>query len=304
METAIKVSSLRKSYKGVEVLKGLSFSVKKGNIFALLGSNGAGKTTAIKILSTLIDADEGSAEICGFDLVKDAHQVRQQISLTGQYAAVDEVLTGRENMRMIGSLFHLKNVNKKADNMLQRFQLMDAADRRVSTYSGGMRRRLDIGMSLMSDPKIIFLDEPTTGIDPQNRLSMWETIKELAATGITVFLTTQYLEEAEQLADYIAILNEGNIVAEGTPNELKKLLPYGYLDLIFHDEISSKKGYDLLKNFNPKIESITLTIELDEGIERLITILNILDKNNIKPSSFMQKLPTIEDVFLTMIGER
>jgi ABC-2 type transport system ATP-binding protein len=225
MEKAIQVKGLQKSYKKLHVLKDVDFEVEKGSIFALLGSNGAGKTTIVKILTTLLKPDGGTTIVNGFDVVSKPDRVRQSISLTGQFAAVDEILTGRENLIMIAKLRHLANPRQVADDLLNRFGLTDAADRRVSTYSGGMRRRLDIAMSLVGKPQIIFLDEPTTGLDPEARIEVWKFVKELASGGTTVFLTTQYLEEAEQLADRIAILHEGKIIANGTLDELKKLFP-------------------------------------------------------------------------------
>jgi ABC-2 type transport system ATP-binding protein len=222
---AIQVKGLQKSFKKLHVLKGVDFGVAKGSIFALLGSNGAGKTTIVRILTTLLKPDGGNATVNGFDITSKSDYVRQSISLTGQFAAVDEILTGRENLFMIAKLRHLANSRQVADDLLKRFGLTDAADRRVSTYSGGMRRRLDIAMSLVGTPSVIFLDEPTTGLDPEGRLEVWKTIKELAGGGTTILLTTQYLEEAEQLADQIAILHEGRIIASGTLAELKKLFP-------------------------------------------------------------------------------
>ncbi len=222
---AIQVNGLQKSYKQLHVLKGVDLAVEKGSVFALLGSNGAGKTTMVKILTTLLKHDGGSAAVNGFDVASKPDQVRQSISLTGQFAAVDEILTGRENLAMIARLRHLKDARQVADSLLERFGLTDAADRRVATYSGGMRRRLDIAMSLIGKPQLIFLDEPTTGLDPQARLEVWKVVKELATGGTTVFLTTQDLDEAEQLADRIAILHEGRIIANGTLAELKKLFP-------------------------------------------------------------------------------
>lgn len=222
---AIQVKGLQKSYTKIHVLKGVDFEVEKGCIFALLGSNGAGKTTIIKILTTLLKQDSGTATINGFDVAAKPDDVRQSISLTGQFAAVDEILTGRENLVMIARLRHLKNTRQVAADLLDRFGLTEASDRRVSTYSGGLRRRLDIAMSLVGKPQLIFLDEPTTGLDPEGRIEVWKTVKELANGGTTVFLTTQYLEEAEQLADQIAILHEGKIIANGTLAELKKLFP-------------------------------------------------------------------------------
>lgn len=221
----IQVKDLQKSYQKLDVLKGVNFCVDQGSIFALLGSNGAGKTTIIKILTTLLKQDGGTASVNGFDVASQPDHVRQAISLTGQFAAVDEILTGQENLVMIARLRHLKNPRQVTDDLLARFGLTAAAHRRVSTYSGGMRRRLDLAMSLVGTPQIIFLDEPTAGLDPETRIEVWKIVKELADSGITVFLTTQYLDEAEQLANHIAILHEGKIIASGTLTELKKLFP-------------------------------------------------------------------------------
>ncbi len=222
---AIHVQALEKSYGELQVLRGVEFDVARGSIFALLGSNGAGKTTVVKILSTLLKSDAGTASVEGFDVAGDAASVRESISLTGQFAAVDEILTGRENLVLVARLRHLRDAGQIADDLLARFQLTDAGDRRVSTYSGGMRRRLDIAMSLIGDPPVIFLDEPTTGLDPQARLEVWKSVRELAGKGTTVLLTTQYLDEAEQLADRIAILHGGRIIANGTLAQLKALFP-------------------------------------------------------------------------------
>ncbi|MEO3926808.1 ATP-binding cassette domain-containing protein [Micromonosporaceae bacterium B7E4] len=222
---AIHVEGLEKSYKQLRVLRGVDFDVARGSIFALLGSNGAGKTTVVRILSTLLKADAGTASVNGFDVATQAARVRESISLTGQFAAVDEILTGRENLVLVARLRHLKNPGVIADDLLERFSLTDAGARRVSTYSGGMRRRLDIAMSLIGNPPVIFLDEPTTGLDPQARIEVWQAVKKLADQGTTVLLTTQYLDEAEQLADRIAILHEGRIIVNGTLTELKQLLP-------------------------------------------------------------------------------
>jgi ABC-2 type transport system ATP-binding protein len=222
---AIHVQGLEKSYKELHVLRGVDFDVARGSILALLGSNGAGKTTVVRILSTLLRADSGAASVNGFDVRTQAADVRQSISLTGQFAAVDEILTGRENLVLVAQLRHLKGPGAIADDLLDRFGLAEAAARKVSTYSGGMRRRLDIAMSLIGHPPVIFLDEPTTGLDPQARIEVWQAVRELAASGTTVLLTTQYLDEAEQLADRIAILHEGRIIVNGTLPELKQLLP-------------------------------------------------------------------------------
>ncbi|MCL2605637.1 MAG: ATP-binding cassette domain-containing protein [Defluviitaleaceae bacterium] len=270
----ITVSHLKKSFKDNQVLKDVSFSIKKGSIFALLGSNGAGKTTTVRILSTLSKPNGGKASVCGYDVMRQEDKVRKCISLTGQFAAVDEVLTGRENLSLIGQLIRLPNVKEKVDYWLTQFRLEDAANRQVNTYSGGMRRRLDIAMSLMGNPQVLFLDEPTTGLDPQNRFAAWEMVKGLANEGTTVFLTTQYLEEAENLADNIAILHEGRIIAEGTPSNLKEKMPQRGAMISFSSEKEAAKAMKLLN---------------DNGIA----------VNGIEPN-----LPTLEDVFLTLVGEK
>jgi ABC-2 type transport system ATP-binding protein len=222
---AIHVQGLEKSYKSLRVLRGVDFEVARGGIFALLGSNGAGKTTVVKILSTLLKADTGTARVFGFDVATQAAGVRGSISLTGQFAAVDEILSGRENLVLVARLRHLKDPGAIADDLLRRFSLTEAGTRRVATYSGGMRRRLDIAMSLIGNPPVIFLDEPTAGLDPQARIEVWQAVKELAGGGTTVLLTTQYLNEAEQIADRIAILHQGRIIVNGTLAELRQLLP-------------------------------------------------------------------------------
>ncbi|WP_040392464.1 ABC transporter ATP-binding protein [Catelliglobosispora koreensis] len=222
---AIQVQGLQKSYKQLHVLRGVDFEVARGSIFALLGSNGAGKTTIVKILSTLLKADTGAAQVNGFDVAAQAADVRESISLTGQFTAVDEILTGRENLVLVAKLRHLKDPQAIADDLLRRFSLTEAGNRRAATYSGGMRRRLDIAMSLIGNPPVIFLDEPTAGLDPQARIEVWQAVKNLAQSGTTVLLTTQYLDEAEQLADQIAILHQGRIIVTGTLAELKALLP-------------------------------------------------------------------------------
>lgn len=224
-EGAIQVNDLRKSFKDTHVLKGVDFAVRRGEIFALLGSNGAGKTTTINILSTLLPPDGGRASVCGFDVQRQSDKVRERISLTGQFAAVDGILTGRENLVLMAKLRGVSNAHKTADKLLARFGLSDAANRRAASYSGGMTRRLDIAMSLVGTPAVIFLDEPTTGLDPEGRLEVWKTVQELAGGGTTILLTTQQLEEAERLADRIAILHGGNIIASGTLDELKQRFP-------------------------------------------------------------------------------
>ena len=274
MESIISVSNLQKSFKSLDVLKGVSFDVKKGSVFALLGSNGAGKTTAVRILSTLLKPDAGTATVCGYHVESQAEHVRRCISLTGQFAAVDEILTGRENLKLIGELKRIADLKHKTNEWLAKFDLEDAADRPVATYSGGMRRRLDIAMSLMGNPEVLFLDEPTTGLDPQNRIAMWGMVKDLVASGTTVFLTTQYLEEAEHLADHIAILHEGNIIAEGTPTTLKTIMPQRGAQLNFQSDQDAEKAMQLLQ------------------------------KNGIAVGELTHDLPSLEDVFLTLINEK
>lgn len=234
-QNAVEVKDLKKSYKNVEVLKGVSFSIPKGSIYALLGANGAGKTTTVNILTTLARADSGTATVAGIDISKDPVKVREHISLTGQFAAIDELLTGRENLEMIGSLYQLKKdvVASRTASLLDRFGLTKAASRRASTYSGGMRRKLDLAISLIANPAIIFLDEPTTGLDPRSRRELWEIVKSLANDGATIFLTTQYLDEADQLADKVAVLHNGVIVAEDTPTKLKEGVGAATLDEVF-----------------------------------------------------------------------
>ncbi|MFF5793907.1 ABC transporter ATP-binding protein [Paeniglutamicibacter sp. NPDC012692] len=231
-EPAIRVRGIEKSFKDLQVLRGVDFEVNAGSIFALLGSNGAGKTTLVRILSTLLKSDAGTATVSGFDVAANPGEVRESISLTGQFAAVDEVLSGRENLVLIGRLRHLKNPGSIADDLLERFSLAEAGNRKAATYSGGMRRRLDIAMSLIGNPPVIFLDEPTTGLDPQSRLEVWRTVKQLADGGTTVLLTTQYLDEAEHLADRIAILHQGTIIQNGTLAELKALLPAATVEYV------------------------------------------------------------------------
>jgi ABC-2 type transport system ATP-binding protein len=247
---ALHVQGLEKSYDELRVLRGVDFEVARGSIFALLGSNGAGKTTVVKILSTLLRADAGTATVAGFDVATHPANVRESISLTGQFAAVDEILTGRENLILMARLRRVKDAGQRADDLLARFQLIDAAKRRVATYSGGMRRRLDIAMSLIGNPPVIFLDEPTTGLDPQGRIEVWNSVKELAGQGTTVLLTTQYLDEAEQLADRIAILHEGRIIANGTLAELKRLLPPAKVEYV---------------EKQPTLEDVFLAIVGDDG---------------------------------------
>jgi len=304
VEPAIEATSLRKSYKDVPVLNDVSFSVQKGTVFALLGSNGAGKTTTINILTTLIKADGGTAAVAGYDVAARPAKVRGEISLTGQFAAVDNRLTGRENLLLIGDLRHVADPAGTAVDLLRRFGLEGAADRAVSTFSGGMRRRLDIAMSLIGSPAVIFLDEPTTGFDPEARNEMWRTIRTLAAGGTTVFLTTQYLDEADELADDIAVLHQGRIVARGTAGELKKLVPGGLIELTFRDEETRDAAATALgTSYAPaKGEGATLTVTTDGSVSRIAGIFVGLADAHIEPTEFSQKAATLDDVFLKITG--
>ena len=303
--TAIYVSSLKKSYQDKKVLKNVTFSVPSGSIYALLGSNGAGKTTAIRILTTQIKADSGDVQIEGYHVTKQAEKIHKIISLTGQFAAVDETLTGKENLFIMAQLYHLPNPEKRACELLEDFGLSASADLFVSTYSGGMKRRLDIAMSLVGNPSIIFLDEPTTGLDPQSRRSMWNTIQELKESGVTIFLTTQYLEEAEELADMIAILDNGEIIAEGTPAQLKAYLPQGALEFVFDNTKTLELATTLLADYKLSLlpEEHKLTIFTDGSTTTLTEIFHKFYQHKLNLQHFSQLTPNLEDVFLSMIAE-
>lgn len=299
---SILMKNVKKAYGSQIVLKDVSLNVPKGSIFALLGENGAGKTTTVKLLSTLIKPDNGIAEIEGYDCVHQAQDVRSTISVTGQYATIDEELTGEENLQLMAGLYHLpKKVGKqKIETLLEQFDLVHAKNKLVKTYSGGMRRRLDIAVSLLPDPKLLFLDEPTTGLDPRSRKQMWELIKRLASKGMTIFLTTQYLEEADQLADTIAILNNGEIVATGTANDLKSLLSTEQLVLTYFSKEKLSEAYDVLQSFGPKIIDHTILLPAEGGITHLRYILNILFEKTILPDDTELRKPTLDDVFMKL----
>ncbi|MDR1321325.1 MAG: ATP-binding cassette domain-containing protein [Gracilibacteraceae bacterium] len=300
-EIAVSVRGLTKNYGKSQVLKGVDFEIPKGSVFCLLGSNGAGKTTIIHILTTRLKPNAGEARICGYDAVKQPAKARRHFSLTGQYAAVDELLTARENLIMIGRLFHIQNPKQKADELLRRFGLTADAHKAVSAYSGGMRRRLDIAMSLTADPEIIFLDEPTTGLDPQNRLEMWQIVRELTKSGITIFLTTQYLDEAERLADTIAILNDGKIVKQGTPEGLKSLIVGSSLVLYFETAADLAKAKERLdgSSLSADNDALTLSITTDGRMKAVAEIIDRL--SDLSVTQMEQKRASIEDVFLQLV---
>src|ERR1700730_12704485 len=303
---AIEVTGLQKSYKSVRVLNDVTFIVDKGTVFALLGSNGAGKTTTINILTTLIKSDSGAATVNGFDVARQPGRVRKQISLTGQFAAVDGRLTARENLKLIGDLRHVTDPVQTATGLLDKFDLTDAADRSVTTFSGGMRRRLDIAMSLIGNPSVIFLDEPTTGFDPEGRNEIWRTIRKLADDGTTVFLTTQYLEEADQLADKIAVLHQGEIVAAGTVSELKKLVPGGFIELTFHNGRDLEEATHALGRLGRHVASnedgLKLVVTTDGSVAEVAGVFTTLRDAHIEPAEFSQKTVTLDDVFLEITG--
>jgi ABC-2 type transport system ATP-binding protein len=301
---AIEVRSLVKGYKGVPVLHDVSFTVGRGTVFALLGANGSGKTTTINILTTLIKADGGTASVAGFDVADQPSEVRKQISLTGQFAAVDHVLTARENLVLMGELRHVADPGQTAAELLDKFDLNEAADRRLLTFSGGMRRRLDIAMSLVGDSPIIFFDEPTTGLDPKSRNDMWLTIRQLVESGITVFLTTQYLEEADRLADEIAILHGGRIVASGTPDELKAMVPTGLVELEFGDEEHLSAAQRALGDQHEvsRVDS-KLVVATTGSVAEIADMFLRLKDSGIEPTEFSRQLPTLDDVFFKFLDD-
>jgi ABC-2 type transport system ATP-binding protein len=301
---AIEVRNLVKGYKGVPVLHDVSFSVGQGKVFALLGANGSGKTTTINILTTLIDADGGAASVAGFDVAKQPSKVREQISVTGQSAAVDHVLTARENLVLMGELRHVADPAQTAADLLDKVELSEAADRRLLTFSGGMRRRLDIAMSLVGDSPIIFFDEPTTGLDPKSRNDMWLTIRQLVESGSTVFLTTQYLEEADRLADEIAILHGGRIVASGTPDELKAMVPTGLVELEFGEEGQLSAAQRALGEQHEvaRVDS-KLVVATTGSVAEMADMFIRLKDSGIEPTGFSRQLPTLDDVFFKFLDE-
>ncbi|WP_086875983.1 ATP-binding cassette domain-containing protein [Streptomyces rochei] len=301
---AIAAYGLRKSYGDKTVLDGVDLTVPEGTIFSLLGPNGAGKTTAVKILSTLVTADAGDIRVGGHDLATDPQAVRAAIGVTGQFSAVDGLITGEENMLLMADLHHLsrREGRRVATELLERFDLTDAARKPASTYSGGMKRRLDIAMTLVGGPRIIFLDEPTTGLDPRSRHNMWQIIRELVAGGVTVFLTTQYLEEADELADRIAVLHGGRIAAEGTAEELKRMIPGGHVRLRFTDPAVYRTAVSALREAAYDDETLTVQIPSDGSQRDLRSVLDRLDAAGIEADELTVHTPDLDDVFFALTG--
>jgi ABC-2 type transport system ATP-binding protein len=311
--TTIAVTGLRKSYGEHMVLDGIDLTVRQGTVFALLGPNGAGKTTTVQILSTLIRADAGQATLAGYDLAREPARVRGVIGVTGQYSATDKLLTGRENLLLMADLYHLGRARARARTaeLLERFDLAEAAGQLTATYSGGMQRKLDLAMTLVSDPQIIFLDEPTTGLDPRSRRTMWQIVKDLTSSGVTIFLTTQYLDEADQLADQIALLDHGTLIAEGTPEELKRMIPGGHIGLRFADADSLSKALAVIASFRRRAyaqsakadaEALTLEVPTSGSVTELRGILTLLDDHGIDVAELTVHTPDLDDVFLTLTG--
>jgi ABC-2 type transport system ATP-binding protein len=305
-DDAIVVRNLQKSFKDVQVLHGINITVRRGSIVALLGPNGAGKTTTIRILSTLLPPDGGEVFVNGYDVVQQAREVRSSIGLTGQFAAVDAYLTGEENLLMLGRLYRLSQADtrRRTRELLEQFDLVDAARRPVKTYSGGMKRRLDLAMSLIAAPPIIFLDEPTTGLDPRSRLSMWALIKELANNGTTILLTTQYMDEADQLADWIVVIDEGRVIAEGDADSLKARVGSDHVDLVISTASSFTAAQQAIggRLLQADPEQRVLTIAASDGVVTLKQILQRLEEARVEIESLSMRRPTLDDVFLFLTG--
>jgi ABC-2 type transport system ATP-binding protein len=302
--SAISATGLRKSYGAQLVLDGIDLDVAEGTIFALLGPNGAGKTTVVNILSTLIGADAGALRVAGYDLAREPDAVRAAIGVTGQFSAVDNLLTGRENLILMADLHHLGRAEgrRRASDLLERFDLVEAAGKPAATYSGGMRRRLDLAMGLIGDPRLVFLDEPTTGLDPRSRRTMWQIIRDLVAGGVTVFLTTQYLEEADELADRIAVLDRGRLVAEGTADELKRRVPGGHIRLQFTDARELDAAARAFGEVTRDDDELTLQLPSDGGVRSLRSVLDRLDAEAIEVGELSVHTPDLDDVFLALTG--
>jgi len=300
--SAIAVSGLRKAYGDKIVLDGIDFDVAAGSVFSMLGANGAGKTTTVNVLTTLLKADAGTVRVAGHDVVTATKEVRAVIGVTGQFAAVDELLSGRENLQLMADLKRVRSGDRVVTRLLERFDLVESAQKMVSTYSGGMRRKLDLAMTLVGNPQIIFLDEPTTGLDPRSRRTMWEIIRELVADGTTIFLTTQYLEEADQLADRIAVLDQGHLVAQGTPEELKRQIPGTHVRLRFADLHELDAAARVLADSTRDDQELTLRVPSDGGSRSLRTLLDRLDEHTINAEEFSVHMPDLDDVFFALTG--
>jgi ABC-2 type transport system ATP-binding protein len=299
---AIRARGLRRSYGKQLVLDGIDLEVTEGTVFALLGPNGAGKTTTVNVLSTLIPADGGEVHVAGHDVAHEPDAVRAAIGVTGQFSAVDSLLTGEENLILMADLLHLgkREGRRRAAELLERFDLVEAARKPLATFSGGMRRRLDLAMTLVGDPRIIFLDEPTAGLDPRSRRVMWQIVRDLVAGGVTIFLTTQYLEEADRLADRIAVLDGGVIVAEGTPDELKRLVPGGHIRLEFSDPAELDRAARTFSGASRDDEGLALQIPGDGGVGSLRSVLDRLDAGSIDVEALSVQTPDLDDVFLSL----
>ena len=302
---AIRATGLRKSYGKLLVLDGIDVEVAEGTVFALLGPNGAGKTTTVQILSTLISADGGEIEVAGHDLWKDPDAVRAAIGVTGQFSAVDNLLSGEENLQLMADLRHLgkREGPRRVAELLEQFDLVEAAKKPIATYSGGMRRRLDLAMTLVGNPRIIFLDEPTAGLDPRSRRVMWQIVRDLVANGVTIFLTTQYLEEADRLAHRIAVLDHGSIVAQGTPAELKRLIPGGHIRLEFTDVDELERAATKLGSQSRDDETLTLQVPGGGDVRTLRALLDTLESESIDVTGLTVETPDLDDVFLSLTSQ-
>jgi ABC-2 type transport system ATP-binding protein len=302
--SAITVSGLRKAYGDKMVLDGIDLAVSAGTVFSLLGPNGAGKTTTVNVLTTLIKPDSGTVHVAGHDIETEPRAVRAVIGVTGQFAAVDDLLTGEENLQLMADLHHLRGSDAKRviASLLERFDLTESAHKMAATYSGGMQRKLDLAMTLVTRPQLIFLDEPTTGLDPRSRRTMWNIVRELVADGVTVFLTTQYLEEADQLADRIAVLDQGHLVAEGTPDELKRQVPGSHVRLRFSDGVLLDAAARLLSGSTVDDAALTLRVPSDGGVKSVRALLDRLDEHSIDVEEFSVHTPDLDDVFLALTG--